>query len=141
NIFGIASLAFGTSAGWAYSPVTWDADAEEFVATGTMDEYRDLVAYFHGLVADGLMDPESFTQDDDSAIQKFVTGKSFAISSNAQNIVNDYRPGLADTIPGATVDKITFPCGPVGCVLNPTTQLENGLMITAEAPSRRTSSR
>lgn len=131
NVLSIASLAFGTNAGWAYDNVTWDAEAGEFVPTIAMPEYKALVEYFTGLVADGLMDPESFTQDDDTAIQKFVTGDSFAISTNAQSVVNDYAPGLVDLDPEATVAKIPFPCGPAGCLLDPGTQLENGIMLNA----------
>lgn len=133
NLLNIAALGFGTSAGWGYNNATWDGDAEEFVATAAMPEYKEMVEYFHDLVADGLMDPESFTQDDDSAIQKFVTGKSVAIGANAQSIVNEYEPGLETNDPEATVAKIPFPCGPVGCVLNPVSQTENGLMINADA--------
>ena len=133
NLLNMAALGFGTSAGWGYNNATWDGDADEFVATAAMPEYKEMVEYFHDLVADGLMDPESFTQDDDSAIQKFVTGRSAAIGTNAQNIVNEYEPGLEVNDPEATVAKIPFPCGPVGCVLNPVSQLENGLMINADA--------
>jgi putative aldouronate transport system substrate-binding protein len=133
NILSIASVGFGTAAGWSYDNVSWDADADEFVATATTPEYKAMVEYFQGLVADGLMDPESFTQDDDTAIQKFVTGKSFAISTNAQAIVNDYESGLTANDPDATVAKIAFPCGDAGCVLNPVSQLENGIMISADA--------
>ncbi|HEY0188139.1 MAG TPA: extracellular solute-binding protein [Cellulomonas sp.] len=133
SILSIAGTGFGTLAGWSYDNVTWDADAEEFVGTAATDEYKAMVEYFQGLVADGLMDPESFTQDDDTAIQKFVTGQSFAISTNAQSIVNDYEPGLAANDADATVAKIAFPCGDAGCVVSATSRLENGIMISAEA--------
>ncbi len=133
SFLNVAALGFGTSAGWGYDNATWDDDAGEFVATATTPEYRALVEYVHDLVADGLMDPESFTQDDDTAIQKFVTGRSAAISANAQSVVHDYEPGLAANDPEATVAKIPFPCGDAGCVLNPVSQLENGLMINADA--------
>ncbi|GIG26727.1 extracellular solute-binding protein [Cellulomonas denverensis] len=132
-LLNVASLGFGTSGGWGYNNETWDPDAGEFVVTAAMPEYREMIEYFHGLVADGLMDPESFTQDDDAAIQKFVTGRSAAISANAQAIVNDYEPGLKENVPGATVAKIPVPCGDAGCMLNPVSQLENGLMISASA--------
>ena len=35
---------------------------------------------------DGLLDPESVTQDDDTAMQKFGSGQSLAISGNTQEI-------------------------------------------------------
>ncbi len=46
-----------------------------------------------------LLDPESFTQTDDQARQKFATGKSFVISGNAQTWSTTYRPDLAKVIP------------------------------------------
>lgn len=131
NVLGIASVGYGTKAGWAYSNFTWDPSHKTFVSTPKMDEYKALVEYFRGLVGDGLMDPESFTQTDDAAIQKFVTGKSFAISTNAQTVANDYTKGLTTNIPTATVDKMQFPSGPAGALLDPVTKLENGLMINA----------
>lgn len=133
NVLGIASLAYGTNAGWAYQNATWSEDEGRFVVTGQMDEYKAMVEYFRELVEDGLMDPESFTQDDDTAIQKFASGKSFAISTNSQNIVNDYRPALSANFPDATVAKIPLPGGPVGHVVSATSKLENGLMISAGA--------
>jgi putative aldouronate transport system substrate-binding protein len=137
SILNVAAVNFGTSAGWGYpgNSATFDRDKNEFVFTGATEEYRDLVEYFHTLVAEGLMDPESFTQDDDAAVQKFVTGKSFVISTNAQTLVNEYRPGLEANIPGATVKKMVIPSGPAGAVKDGS-RLENGIMISADAVER-----
>ncbi|MFD9740830.1 extracellular solute-binding protein [Umezawaea sp. NPDC059074] len=131
SILNVAAQTFGTTAGWGYEQSQWNEGAKKFEYTGATAEYKKLVEFFHKLVAEGLMDPESFTQKDEPAIQKFATGRSFAISSNAQTIVNDYRPGLK-TIPGATVAKIPVPAGPKGDVLR-VSRLENGLMISAKA--------
>ncbi len=127
-------FAFGTRAGvdWGYQNATWDADAGRFVFTGAMPEYKAMLTYLHSLVADGLLDPESFTQDNDLALQKLASEKSFAISSNAQMIVNDYRPALAN-VPGATIAKINLPAGPAGNVVNAENKLENGIMISSQA--------
>lgn len=137
SILNVAAQNFGTSAGWGYpgNSATFDEEQGKFVLTAATDEYRDMVAYFQKLVDEGLMDPESFTQDDDSAIQKFVTGKSFVISTNAQTLVNDYRPGLEANIPGATVKKMVVPSGPAGAVKDGS-RLENGIMISADAADR-----
>jgi putative aldouronate transport system substrate-binding protein len=127
------SMSYGTTAGWGWNAASWNEADKKFEFTGTTDEYRDFVTYVASLVKDGLIDPESFTQDDDSATQKFVSGKSFAISSNAQTVVNDYRQALSDTVPGATVAKLPLPAGPAGNVLSGGSRLENGIMINAEA--------
>jgi putative aldouronate transport system substrate-binding protein len=77
------------------------------------------------------MDPESFTQTDDQARQKFASERSFVISANAQAVANQYRKDIAK-IPGATVAKIPIPIGPTnGDIL--TTRLENGVMISKKA--------
>lgn len=133
SLLGIVSMTYGSSAGWGWDAASWNEDDEKFEFTGATEEYRAFVEYLHSLVEDGLIDPESFTQDDDSAIQKFVSGKSFAISSNAQTVVNDYRPALTETVPGATVAKIALPAGPAGNVVSETSRLENGIMINADA--------
>ncbi|MBY8854818.1 sugar ABC transporter substrate-binding protein, partial [Saccharothrix sp. MB29] len=76
--------------------------------TGTSPEQKALVEFFRKLVAEGLMDPESFTQKDEPAIQKLGNGKSYALSTIAQKLVNAYRPALKH-IPGATLAKISVP--------------------------------
>lgn len=133
SLLSLIAVTYGVSAGWGWNAASWNEADEKFEFTGTTDEYRDFVEYVASLVEDGLIDPESFTQDDDSAIQKFVSGKSFAVSSNAQTVVNDYRQALADTVPGGTVAKIPMPAGPKGNVVTGTSLLENGIMINADA--------
>ncbi|ONI84674.1 sugar ABC transporter substrate-binding protein [Saccharothrix sp. ALI-22-I] len=131
-ILNYAGQTFGTQAGWGYvKNTTWNESGQKFDFTGVTPEYKQLIEYFRKLVAEGLMDPESFTQKDDAAIQKFASGKSFAISSNAQTIINDYRPNLGN-IPGATVAKIPLPAGPKGDVIRGQ-RTENGIMISAKA--------
>jgi putative aldouronate transport system substrate-binding protein len=89
-----------------------------------------MVQYLSTLVSEKLIDPESFTQPDDAAEQKFASGKSFVISTNAQTLI-DYRKDIAK-IPGATVAKIPVPMGPLGPTLTGV-RTENGLMISSKA--------
>lgn len=129
-----AAPAFGTSAGWGYGDgVTWDEDAGEFVYTAATDEYRSMVQYFHDLVAEGLMDPESFTQSDEDALAKLANEQSYAMSTNSQEILS-YRTALDQTVgPGNySISKILQPSGPAGDVVGGT-RLENGLMVSADA--------
>jgi len=131
NLLNILAQGFNTMAGWGYQNASWDAGTGKFVFTGSTDQYKALVQYLNTLTTEKLLDPESFTQPDDAAIQKFSSGKSFVISTNAQTLINDLRKGIA-SIPGAQVMKIPLPMGPAGAV-KAGTRLENGVMISSKA--------
>jgi putative aldouronate transport system substrate-binding protein len=131
NLLSIVGTAYGTLAGWTYQHTDWDEGAQKLVYTGASEPYRKTVEYLNSLVAEKLVDPESFTQSDDLARQKFANGKSFVISCNAQTLVNELRPSIAK-IPGATVVKIPTPTGPMGDT-KAGTRLESGLMISSKA--------
>jgi putative aldouronate transport system substrate-binding protein len=132
NLLGLLASSYGTYAGWNYATAAWDATAGKFVLTGAMDQYKQIVQYLNTLVSEKLLDPESFTQTDDAARQKFATGKSFVMSVNAQTVVNEARLDLAK-IPGATVAKIPLPIGPTGATLAGESRLENGIMLSKKA--------
>ncbi|MDO7908884.1 extracellular solute-binding protein [Paenibacillus sp. JX-17] len=129
----IAATGYGTRAGWGYgSGLTYNADKDEFVYAATTPEYKEMVTYFNKLVSEGLLDKESFTQDDDQAIQKFVSGKSFVINGNSQTVVlhrNDMNKTLGEG--KFEVAKITVPGGPKGQLMAGS-RLENGVMISAK---------
>jgi putative aldouronate transport system substrate-binding protein len=132
NLLAILSEAYDTWAGWDYQNAYWDSGAKKFVFTGAMDRYKQILQYLNTLVSEKLLDPESFTQPDDAARQKFASGRSFVISCNAQTLVNECRPDIAK-IPGATVVKIARPIGPLGAVKPATSRLENGILISKKA--------
>jgi putative aldouronate transport system substrate-binding protein len=132
NLLNIVGTAYGAPGGWGYANATWDYKAKKYVGTGAMDGFKQMLQFLHGLVADKLLDPESFTQSDDNATQKFTSGKSMVISTNAQSLINPYRLNLTQTIPGATVGKIPVPIGPMGAI-KAGSRLENGVMILKKA--------
>ncbi|OME92919.1 MULTISPECIES: ABC transporter substrate-binding protein [Paenibacillus] len=129
----IAATGFGTKGGWGYgSGLTYEEDTDKFVYTAVTDEYKDMLAYFHKLVDEGLLDKESFTQDDDQAVQKFVTGKSFIINGNSQTVVQ-HRNDMDKTLGEGkyAISKITVPGGPAGQLMSGS-RLENGVMISSK---------
>ncbi|MBP2708535.1 extracellular solute-binding protein [Microbispora sp. RL4-1S] len=133
QVFGLGS---GVRGGWGFTTgITWDSNAGKFAYTGAMDQYKQMLQFLHTLVAEKLLDPESFTQTDDQAIQKLASGKSFVISGNAQTLVNEYRPPLKKANPKATLAKIPVPIGPIGPVKADSndSRLENGIMISKKA--------
>ncbi|WP_298456169.1 extracellular solute-binding protein [uncultured Cellulomonas sp.] len=138
-LFNVAAPNFGTVAGWGFQEgLQWDPDAEEFVFAGASDEYRAMVEYFHGLVEAGLMDPESFTQDDDTAIQKLTSEQSYAITTNSQEILR-HRATLDETLGAGSyqLSKIRVPAGPAGD-LAAGSRMESGMMISADCAENDT---
>ena len=131
-LFQILGNAFGTQSGWMYHNETWDATAKKYVVTGAMPGYKQMVTYLAGLVKEGLVDPESFTQTDDQAKQKFANSQSFVISTNAQTLVNELRPTIGKVNPNAVVAKIPVPLGPAGEIKG-WSRMENGIMISSKA--------
>ncbi|MBO0836712.1 MAG: extracellular solute-binding protein [Actinobacteria bacterium] len=125
--------SYSTAAGWNYQApgqgAFWEAGSGKYVLTGAMPQYKNMVTFLNTMYKQGLIDPESFTQSDDIAKQKFVSGKSLVISTNAQYLVMDRQ---AMTVPGATISKIPVPIGPAGPVVVGS-RLESGLMISSKA--------
>jgi len=129
-----AAPTFGTVGGWGTSNyVTFDQDKNKFVFAGASKEYKEMLTYFNGLIKEGLLDKESLSQSDDQAVQKFVNGKSFVISSNSQEIVT-MRTSMDKTLGAGkySIAKIDVPGGPKGNVIAGS-RLENGIMISAKA--------
>jgi putative aldouronate transport system substrate-binding protein len=131
NLLSLVGTAYGTMAGWTYQHSFFDAATKAFVYTGATPQYKQMIEYLNSLVTEKLIDPESFTQSDDMAKQKFANGKSFVISCNAQTVVNELRPSIAK-LAGATVAKIAPPTGPMGDT-KAGNRLESGVMISAKA--------
>jgi len=134
----MAAATFGTQAGGSVSfrvadVMRFDQKSDAFVYAASEPAYKQVLEYFNSLVKGGLMDPESFTQQDDQAIQKFVSGKSFVISANSQDIVT-YRKSMDQALGAGkySIQKITVPGGPAGDIMGGS-RLENGVMINAQA--------
>ncbi|MEV5321984.1 extracellular solute-binding protein [Streptomyces sp. NPDC052687] len=132
-LFSYLGQAYGVRAGWTYTNISWDTDARAFVFTGATDAFRQMIEFVRGLVAEKLIDPESFTQTDDEAVQKLLGEKTFAISANPQELVQNYRYNLSKQVKGARIEMVPVPLGPAGPVVLGGARLENGVMISSEA--------
>jgi putative aldouronate transport system substrate-binding protein len=139
-----AAQVYGTMGG--YSAVTksswglnnglqFDWDKKKFFYTPADDNYKALVSYFAGLVKAELMDPETFTQTDDTAASKFQTGKTFVISTNAQQLQLDRTALGKNGVAGAKISKNVLLGGPKGKVVSGS-RLENGIMLSSSTAKR-----
>lgn len=132
-LFQYLGQAHGVKAGWAYDNISFDTKAQKFVFTAAQGAYRDMVEYLRGLVSEKLLDPESFTQQDDQAVQKLLAEKSYVISANPQELVQNYRYNLSKQVKGSKIEMVPVPLGPAGPVLLSGIRLENGVMISSKA--------
>ncbi|MFJ9739060.1 extracellular solute-binding protein [Streptomyces sp. NPDC101166] len=131
--FSYLGQAYGVRAGWTYDNISWDDGTKKFVFTGATDGFRQMIEYVRRLVAEKLLDPESFTQTDDDAVKKLLSEKSFVISANPQELVQKYRYNLERQVKGARIEMIPVPLGPAGPVVLGGARLENGVMISSKA--------
>jgi putative aldouronate transport system substrate-binding protein len=126
--------AYGTNAGWNYQSYNqgafFDQSTKQYVFAASMPQYQQMVTYLNGWYNKGLIDPESFTQPDATALAKFTSGKSFAIMENAQYVTTDQQALKS----GETVGKIPVPLGPAGATVVGS-RLDAGLMISTKAAS------
>lgn len=123
---------YGTQAGWGFGEgVTWTGS--EFVYTGATDEHRQMVEFFAGLVAEGLMDPEAITHTDDQASEKIASGQALAIFTNDQEILKHRQTWEDAGNTEADLRLIRLPAGPAGDNLAAGGRLQSGLMLSSKA--------
>ncbi len=130
----LAAPNFGTVAGWGFGNGLWyDQDSKKYEYAASTDAYKELVSYFASLVKDGLLDPESLTQDDDTAKQKFASGQSLAISGNTQEITSYAKTFTDAGDTTAKVHLIRVPEGPAGDNVASGSRTASGFMISSKA--------
>ena len=133
SLLNVMAPNFDTAAGWGYNNAHYDEGTGKFELTGTTDAYKQLLETVNGWVEDGTMDPE-ITQNDDQAKQKFVTGKSAAVSANTQELTV-YRTAIEDAGKDFATRMLTIPGGPAGSNL-PSGRFTSGVMISADAAEK-----
>ena len=135
----LAAVTWGTMAGpnWGIgNGLQFDTKSQKFSFAPASNQFKDLLKYFAGLVKDGLMDPESFTQSDDQATAKFETGRSYFINVNAQTLVLSRTQMEKNLGAGAfKIAKLPNPAGPKGKVVGGS-RLENGIMVSTDAAKK-----
>lgn len=133
----VAAPNFDTIAGWGFgNGLVFDEESETFSYAPMTDEYKELISYFASLVEEGLLDPESVTQDDDTAKQKFGSGQSLAISGNTQEITSYAKTFTDAGNTAAKVHLIRVPEGPAGDNVASGSRVASGFMISSEAAEK-----
>lgn len=127
----IAAVEYGVKAGWGVANgLTFDQDKQQFQFADTTDDFKSYVTYFNKLIKEGILDPESFTQDDDTALAKFYKGDTYVINGNYQNLA-DMKTKMQ--VQDADLYMLVQPGGPKGQLQIENSRLENGIMISQNA--------
>lgn len=138
----MAAIEYGVTAGNSQDGGDWglkdgtkfDFDTNEFYFADTTDEYKEFLTMFSEMYDEGILDPETFTQDSTQAQAKFFRGDSYVLSSNYQ-ILSDIQANNKMQVEGADLYFMTTPSGPAGNlkVNSVAGRLENGIMISQNA--------
>lgn len=132
SLFNFMSPQFGITGGWGYgNGMVFNHDNDEFEYMAKTDGFKQFATYFNNLVANDLMDIESFTQDDDQAVQKFETGDSFFISTNVQEMLKHRQTMDKVLDEDFEVKKMILPGGPAGNLISGM-RINNGIMLSED---------
>lgn len=134
NLLKIIGNSYGINAGWALgNGVQFDQATKQFYFAAATDNMKAFLTLVNKMVAGGILDPETFTQDDTTATNKFYNGKTAVISINRGQYAT-WISGLNTGI-GEGNYEAYYAMTPVA--LNKytaeSTRLENGVMIARRA--------
>lgn len=131
-LLNICGAAYGVAAGWGFGTLKFDHDALEFYYPDNTDEMKEYLTFLNKMVKEGILDPESFSQEDDTARAKFFNGETYAMTANYQQL-SDYTPNVLANNPDAELYMVVAPGGPAGMIQLENSKLENGIMISKNA--------
>ena len=85
NLLKLLGASYGINTGWAITTnygLVFDWDKDEFVSGSISDNYKQAYTVLQKLVQNKILDPETWTQDDDTALNKFYRGETVIMSTN-----------------------------------------------------------
>ncbi len=136
NLLKLMGASYNVLSGWAIEGsnggIKFDPKKKEFYSSSISDDFKKLVTVANSFVKDGLLDPETFTQSDDVAHNKFYSGKTVIMSTNRSQMANDIA-GVQKIVGDKAKCYVTaYPSG-TNKNLAETSRLECGVMISQRA--------
>lgn len=134
NLLKVMGASYGVPSGWAVgNGMEYNADNDEWYFASISDDYKEFVTMVNKFVKGGILDPETFTQEDNTATSKWFNGKTAIISVNRSKIA-EWRKGLNDIVGTKNTDTYVA-VSPMGSknTIAERNRLENGVMISTKA--------
>lgn len=134
SLLKIVGQTYDVPAGWSIGDgMQYDPDTDSFYFAETSDDYKEFVTLMNKFVTSGILDPETFTQEDELAENKFFTGESVVIGSN-RTFLSTYQTKMNDTLGEGNFElySIVLPKAHNNYQTE-NSRLENGIMISQNA--------
>jgi putative aldouronate transport system substrate-binding protein len=137
NLLKLMGSSYNVLSGWAIEGsnggIKFDYNKKEFYSSSISEDYKKFIKVANSFVKDGILDPETFTQSDDAANNKFYNGKTVIKSTNRSSMSNDIAS--INKILGEGKAKVYVTAYPSGTTKNlaETSRLECGVMIAQKA--------
>lgn len=137
-LLNVGAASFGSGGwGWGYMDgVVYDQDAGEYVLTAKQEGFKDMVTYFSELTADGLLNIEALTQDDDMTRSLLVSTDAVVTSGNI-GILTDISESLDEQYGEGVYEFERLPVmeGPAGKVVRGS-NTNSGMILNASLAER-----
>ena len=136
NLLKLMGASYNVISGWAMEGtnggIKYDAKKKEFYSSSISDDYKKFITVLNSFVKDGILDPETFTQSDETAHNKFYSGKTVIMSTNRSQMANDIA-GVQKILGDSAKCYVTaYPSG-TNKDLAETSRLECGVCISQKA--------
>jgi putative aldouronate transport system substrate-binding protein len=135
NLLGVMGSTYEVNAGWNIgNGMRYDQASDKYIFSPTTDNFKQFVTTANSFVAAGILDPETFTQDDATATAKYYSGKTAIMSINQGQWAN-YEENMTAQLGAGNFENyvITIPVGTTNNSTVAPERLENGVMISQKA--------
>lgn len=135
NLLKLIGNSYDVNAGWDIRDgMRYDAENDEFYFSPTSEAYKEFLTVANRFVEEGILDPETFTQDDATATSKFYNGQTVIMSVNKGQYAT-YLDNLNENLGEGNYEVYiaVTPQGTVNYSPAGATRLECGVMISQNA--------
>lgn len=135
NLLKLMASAYDVQAGWAIgNGMLYDSDKDEWYFGPTSDNFKAYLSEVTKYVQGGILDPETFTQDNQTACNKFYRGETAILSVNRSQYTS-WLANLDENLGAGNYETYLclLPRGEKTNYLPENFRLENGVMISKRA--------
>ena len=135
NLLKLMASAYDVQAGWSIgNGMLYDSDKDEWYFGPTSDNFKAYLSEVTKYVQGGILDPETFTQDNQTACNKFYRGETAILSVNRSQYTS-WLANLDENLGAGNYETYLciLPRGEKTNYLPENSRLENGVMISKRA--------